>query len=103
MKLLRASNEPGIIQRLQSILEDAGIKCILRNEFTAGLFPEVPASESTLELWIVDDQRLPQAQRVLADLKNSESGKGIPWNCSSCGEALEPQFTACWQCGTAQT
>lgn len=23
-----------------------------------------------------------------------------PWQCAHCGERVEPQFQACWQCGT---
>jgi hypothetical protein len=24
---------------------------------------------------------------------------GGSWRCSRCGESLEPQFAACWNCG----
>ena len=27
---------------------------------------------------------------------------GGPWNCPQCGEELEPQFDACWKCGTTR-
>jgi hypothetical protein len=25
------------------------------------------------------------------------------WTCSKCGEPIEPQFDACWNCGTSNT
>ena len=27
---------------------------------------------------------------------------GRPWKCPKCGEESEPQFDACWKCGTAR-
>ena len=102
MKLLRASIEPGVIERLKSALDDAGIECVIRNELTSGLFPEVPISESTPELWIAEDDLLPQAQKILADLMSAGGGEGTPWTCARCGEALDPQFTSCWKCGSTR-
>ena len=25
-----------------------------------------------------------------------------PWTCPKCGEAIEPQFTECWNCGASK-
>jgi hypothetical protein len=102
MKLLRASSEPGVIQRLKSALEDAGIECVIRNELTSGLAPEIPISDSTPELWITEDDSLPQAQQILADLKSTVGAGRTSWTCAGCGEALDPQFTSCWKCGSAR-
>ncbi len=102
MKLLRASAEVGVIQRCKNTLEDAGIECVVRNELTASLAPEVPLSESTPELWIVKDDLLSEAQRILADLDFAVTAGGRPWTCPKCGEVLEPQFASCWKCGTAR-
>lgn len=100
MKLLRASAEPGVLQRLKSALEDAEIECVIRNELMSGLSPEVPVAESMPELWLVDDGLLPRAQEVLADLKTDAAAGREPWTCPQCGERLEPQFTSCWNCGS---
>jgi hypothetical protein len=36
-------------------------------------------------------------RRLLEEL--SSPSRGEPWRCLGCGEELEPQFGACWQCG----
>lgn len=100
MKLLRASSEPGVLERLKSVLEDAGLECEMRNTLTAGLTGAVPLSDSVPELWLVNDDQLPQAQKVLGVLKSTPSVDGPAWSCPQCGEVLEAQFTSCWKCGT---
>jgi uncharacterized OB-fold protein len=37
------------------------------------------------------------ARRVLEELSAASIGEA--WRCVQCGEMLEPQFAACWQCG----
>ena len=81
------------------MLESAGIACILRNEISAGLSPEVPLAESTPELWIQDDDRLSEALQIKADFQSSATAVGKDWQCEKCGEISEPQFNSCWKCG----
>jgi Putative prokaryotic signal transducing protein len=89
----------GEIPRLRNMLESAGIACILRNEISSGLSPEIPVSESTPELWIEDDQRLTEALQIKADFQSPETAVGNDWQCQKCGEISEAQFTSCWKCG----
>lgn len=100
MILLRASSEPGVLERLKSVLEDAGLACEMRNTMTAGLSAAIPISESTPELWLVKDDELPQAQQVLHELKSTPAAGKPAWTCSKCSEVLEAQFTSCWKCGS---
>ena len=102
MILLCASSEPGVLERLKGTLERAGIACEIRNELLSGLVPEIPISESMPELWIVNDERLSEAQQVLAGLKETVIASGTPWTCQQCGEILDPQFTSCWKCGSTR-
>jgi hypothetical protein len=100
MKKIFSSPIIGEIPRLRNMLESAGILCILRNEVSAGLSPEVPIAESTPELWIQDDQRLAEALQIKADFQASPTTVGADWKCEKCGETSEPQFTSCWKCGS---
>jgi len=99
MKKIFSSPIVGEIPRLRNMLENAGIACLLRNEVTAGLSPDVPMTEGTPELWIQDDDRLAEALQIKADFQSSAVPVGEDWQCQKCGEISEPQFTSCWKCG----
>jgi hypothetical protein len=99
MKKIFSSPIVGEIPQLRNMLESAGIACVLRNEISAGLSPEVPMAESTPELWIQDDDRLTEALQIKADFQSSATAVGEEWQCQKCGERSEPQFTSCWKCG----
>jgi len=99
MKKIFSSPVIGEIPRLKNMLESAGIACVLRNEISSGLSPEIPMAESTPELWIEDDERLGEALQIKAEFQSSATIVGADWQCQKCGELSEPQFTSCWQCG----
>lgn len=100
MKKIFSSPIIGEIPRLRNMLESAGIKCVLRNEISSGLSPEVPMAESTPELWIEDDDKLAEALQIKADFQSPATPIGDDWQCQKCGEICEPQFTSCWKCGS---
>ena len=102
MKKIFSSPIVGEIPQLKNMLESAGIECILRNEISAGLSPEIPMAESTPELWIQDDQRLAEALQIKADFQSSTAVVGKDWRCQKCGEISEPQFSSCWKCGAVR-
>lgn len=99
MKKIFSSPIVGEIPQLRNMLESAGIACLLRNEVSAGLSPEVPIAESTPELWIQDDNRLAEALQIKADFQSTATIVGQDWPCQKCGEISEPQFSSCWKCG----
>lgn len=103
MKKIFSSPIIGEIPRLKEMLESAGIQCILRNEMSSGLSPDLPMTESTPELWIEDDNRLAEALQIKADFQSSQAAVGEDWQCPKCGEVSEPQFTSCWKCGTTRS
>jgi rubrerythrin len=51
-------------------------------------------------LWIEHDADEPRAQAVLEELRRPPSGPA--WVCPGCGESIEPQFGACWNCGAGR-
>jgi len=101
MKYLFSSKNGGEVERVRSLMEDGGIRCIIRNEVTSGLAGEVPFSECMPEVWVMDDGQLEEARKILAGFdRESQAATGPSWTCSSCGEVLEPQFDSCWRCGS---
>lgn len=86
------------VHHLKNLLEAEGIRCHIRNELLSRLAGEIPFTECAPQLWLLDERDLERARRVVTDC-----GRGPvaapPWQCPSCGETLEGQFSACWHCG----
>ena len=83
---------------LKELLEREGVACLIRNEQLFAALGEIPFLECYPELWVVDDEVWPRAKRLIDNWLSSEE-ETPSWLCPSCGETLEGQFGACWQCG----
>lgn len=89
---------------LKGLLQASGIAAEVRGE---SLFTTVEGGSAIPgmrpSVWILEDRQQEQAKAILA---NYTAGKGAPeyskgpWKCPRCGETHEPQFSACWNCGT---
>jgi len=100
MKRVYSSPASLMVGHLRNILEAEGIRCFVKNEFLAGGAGELPPTECWPELWVeraIDYQR---AERLVRETLEAGASSGGTWICPGCGEALQPQFTACWNCGT---
>ena len=47
-----------------------------------------------------DAERLEEARQLLEALMEKSGTLEKPWQCPSCGEKIEAQFTQCWKCDT---
>jgi hypothetical protein len=83
---------------VKNVLEQAGIACLLRNVALSGGLGDIPFLDCLPEVWIVKDEQAARARSILAELGTSEGGE--PWRCAQCSELNEPQYAACWRCGT---
>jgi hypothetical protein len=94
-----ASNESlAYLGHLRNLLEQAGIACWIKNERLSGGLGEIPFLECLPELWVVRDDDLGPAERLLAEIDRADDR--VPaWRCRHCGESNEGQFAACWHCG----
>ena len=102
MKRLMRSNIPGEVTMVRDLLERAGIDCITRGEQLGGALGDIPFLECEPEVWVLRDEDMAAAQRVLARHR-APSGSAARWRCSNCSEWVEGQFEACWRCGTLDT
>jgi hypothetical protein len=84
-----------IVHHAKNILEAAGIRAIVKNEFLSSGMGELPPAECQPELWVVNAPDYARAEALL--LKPPESRPS--WTCAICGEVLGGQFTQCWRCG----
>ena len=102
MKRLYSSHNNLFTDYLKQLLEDQGISCLVKNELLSGAAGELPPTECWPELWIIDDAQYQRAQEIVASALSTDPSGHSDWTCPKCGEALEAQFTACWNCGTSR-
>lgn len=88
-------SEVGLVRGL---LEHAGIECFTRNEQLAGALGDIPFLECEPELWVLHDEDLVRAKRILA-AHEAPACASVQWRCRQCGELIDGQFEACWRCG----
>ncbi|KAF7961725.1 hypothetical protein AWV80_30105 [Cupriavidus sp. UYMU48A] len=100
MKLLLSANSLVHAAHCRNVLRAAGIRAELRNTWLAGAIGEIPFRESAPQVWILDDHMEAQAWAALKAA--AEPPPGPYWQCRHCQEWHEPQFGACWRCGTAR-
>lgn len=91
---------------VSGLLNSSGILTAVRGEPLFSARGEVPVTPATLpSVWVLDDNQVNDALEILRDRSAAESA-GVPadqpWKCGSCGEMVESQFTACWNCGASR-
>lgn len=84
----------------KELLEQEGLACVLRNEHLFAALGDIPFIECFPQLWVVDDETWPRAKLLLDGWLKNDAADRPSWVCTGCGERLEGQFGACWQCGT---
>lgn len=102
MKPLVASLNLLEIHHLKNLLEAEGIRCWIRNELLSRLAGDIPFTECALELHVLAEEDRWRAERLLAEWRAARPASGPAWTCTTCGETIEGQFTACWHCGRAR-
>lgn len=85
------------IAHLRNVLEQAGIACYVRNERLGGAIGEIPFVECWPELWVLRNGDALRA-RGLIDAATAVNAAHPDWICAACGERVEGQFDACWNC-----
>jgi hypothetical protein len=95
--------DPTMIYHMKNILEVHGIECVVLGEYRRTGVGEIPPQEARLELWILDNLRLAEAQQILEKAQEGVAAEQQSWRCPKCGEELEGQFDQCWKCGTERS
>ena len=86
---------------VRGLLESHAIAAVVRGDFLTGGWGELPVD--VCAVWVPDDARFTEADRLVQDFLKGALARihgGEAWQCPHCHEAIEGQFTACWQCGT---
>ena len=98
MKRVVSSESLAEIGHYRNVLEQNGVRCLIKNEQLSGALGEVPFLECLPELWVLNDRDLDRAESLLTDLKRESAG-GQDWRCRHCNQENEAQFAVCWSCG----
>lgn len=89
------------VGQMQSLLESAGIRTFIRNEYASSVVGELPFVEVIPQLFVLEEKDLLRAKELLRlDLPVENAGES--WTCPECGIDIEGNFSRCWKCGTAQ-
>ena len=96
MKTVYSASNISLVSIFQNILEGHGITCWMRNEYLFAGIGELPPIECWPQL-CVNDEDFPEAKRIVEEELAEKDLSS--WICRSCGEEIEGQFAACWNCG----
>ena len=100
MKQLHAARNALEAHLVRDLLASHGIEAEVRGEYLTGGMGELPLD--VCSVWVHDDKELKRARELVNAVLSGNFAREASaqrWTCGQCGEALEGQFTACWQCG----
>jgi Putative prokaryotic signal transducing protein len=83
------------VHHARNVLDAAGIRAVVRNEYLSSAMGDLPPAECQAELWLLREADLKLAEELLF----RPPPQGEAWKCR-CGEELGAQFAQCWNCGT---
>lgn len=89
------------VTHVRNLLAAEGIASELRNERLGGVVGDIPFLETWPELW-VGELDFDRAQELIEQELHGPGLAEPPWNCATCGEQIEGQFTECWNCGAVR-
>lgn len=96
MQRLTQAPNPAIATLWADLLRQAGIEASVQRYYASGIAGEIPLDQALPEVWVMDDSRLNEARRFLADLAQAPQRH---WRCPQCGERVDGPFEQCWNCG----
>lgn len=96
MKRVFSSFNLAAAHHARNLLEVEGIRSVVKNEILSSAMGELPPAECQIEVWVLREGDATRAEQVL---NNKPSDEANAWQCPSCREDREGQFTQCWRCG----
>jgi Putative prokaryotic signal transducing protein len=102
MKQIYSARDEVDAEMVKNALGDAEIDSVIQGGGLSAVLGAIPVTEASLPSIWVRDEDSDRAAKVLAEFQRPPAPEGAPWKCPQCGEMIDPQFTACWNCGTAR-
>lgn len=86
---------------VRMLLEQAGIEAVVEGAATDAVLGPVLGAPAAASVWVPEAQ-MGDARNVIESYQRGQPDRGDAWTCPTCGEAIEGQFTECWNCGTSR-
>jgi hypothetical protein len=102
MKQIYSARDEVDAEMVKNALADAEIQSVVQSGGLSAVFGAIPVTEGSLPSIWVRDEDADRAAKVLAEFQHPAKPEGAAWKCPKCGEMIDPQFTACWNCGTSR-
>jgi len=108
MKML--FTDPSVVpcDLLKGMLAGQGITAMIKNErgaASAGVGEPVPFMVTPAfawpEVWVADED-YEEAAALMRALKEDSVSGSQPWKCPACGEEVDAELSACWNCNQAK-
>jgi uncharacterized protein YlaI len=96
MKRLTQAPNLALATLWADMLTQAGIDANVQRMYSSGIAGEIPPDQALPEVWVLDDGRLEEARRLLAELHSAPQRH---WVCRQCHERIDGPFEQCWNCG----
>ena len=96
---------------VKNLLQQEGIEAVVTGENLVNAIGTLPLSDKSLPGVYVNEADEERAMLIVRDYEqvdrvNAEDAvEDAPrptWKCANCGEAVEEQFSECWNCGHAR-
>lgn len=93
---------------VKGLLEQEGIAAVVTGENLDAVWSTLPLSAKSTPAVYVPEEDEERAAVLVRDYQqvdranaqeNAEDAPRATWKCANCGEAVEEQFTECWNCG----
>ncbi|OOG22811.1 hypothetical protein B1C78_13715 [Thioalkalivibrio denitrificans] len=99
MKRVFSASDVAAAGFIQGVLENEGIRAIVRHGLLTGAAGELPPTECWPEVWVMEDDDESRAREIIEAVTAVGPEDATGWTCPGCGEHLEAAFTQCWNCG----
>jgi Putative prokaryotic signal transducing protein len=97
VKRVFGSYNQQLVHHAKNLLEAAGIRVLVRNQYLSSAMGELPPAECEAQVWVLENSDVARAEEIL----RIKPASGPDWTCA-CGETLGAQFSQCWRCGAAR-
>lgn len=93
-----AHPDPTHLAHCRSILEEAGIACVIRHEGASDLVAGLPDPMRQPYLCVENDADAERARELLREVEAPAGDEAEEWTCLKCGEVVPGNFGSCWKC-----
>lgn len=90
--------DPMDAEFVRGLLENAGLTAVVHGANVSSWYGPILGQAVAPGVY-VPQADLAAAEKIVARYVAGEIEIGEPWTCPQCGELIEGQFTACWNCG----